>query len=326
MFRRGSCSPQRKRMGRVLVGRTSCLLPDEAVRLVAAYNAHCVRTGEAPLDDVDGSGSGSGPNLATSLAEMHRRLGTEPGAEASWTDMPFVSRDRSLRTHLRSRVFRPEMPSSWAMNSREWLSNRDIHMVMRQYEDRCPDFTFLGVFPIDFAEVLEDGKCVSIEMCRVDVGNLWARGKRHVGVVFNTDKHYQSGSHWVCCYVGLDPSPKARFFGMFYYDSVCQPPPAEILGLWQELRQQVSKLHGRGVASRFAWRVNPARRQFKDTECGVFAMFFIVCCLAGRFDLDAICNMMGLDDDVHRLRSVFFRENRAAALRGASASIPPGTI
>ena len=304
------------------MGGRSCLLSGDVARLARAFDAHSRATGAPPLDatrrpggDRDAARRPGGDGDAAVLEEMHRRLRTPPGREDLWVDLPFVARDRPLQAHLRASVFRPEMPPSWHMNSHEWLSNRDIHQAMRQYEDRCPDFAFLGVFPIDFAAVLEDGKCVAVEMCRLDVGRLWSQGRRHLGVVFNTDKHHESGSHWVCCYVGLDPSPRARHFGVFYYDSVCQPPPAEVRRFGEELRQQVSRVHGPRAADRFVFHTNRVRRQFKNTECGVFAMLFIVCCLAGRLGCEDICRAMGTDEHVHRMRSVFFRENGAVARR-----------
>jgi len=285
----------------------SCLVSEDVARLVEAFNVHATSSGEAPLAKTK--------NDRLALEEMHRRLKTPPGREDLWVDLPFVSKDRALTSYLRTVVFRPEMPPSWHMNAHEWLSNRDIHQAMRQYEDRCPEFAFLGVFPIDFSDVLDDGKCVSVEMCNLDVARLEKQGKRHVGVVFNTDKHYESGSHWVCCYIGLDTSPEAKFYGMFYYDSVCQTPPAEIKSLWRELQNQVSQLHGRGAAARFVFETNPVRRQFKNTECGVFAMLFLVCCLSGHLGCEEICRAMGTDDLVHGLRSVFFRENGAVIRR-----------
>lgn len=294
----------------------SCLLPGDVAGLAAAFDSHARSTGSPPLRGAAGGGD------AAVLREMHRRLGTPLGREELWVDLPFVARDRALQAHLRAHVFRPEMPPSWHVNSHEWLSNRDIHQAMRQYEDRCPDFAFIGVFPIDFADVLEDGGCVAVEMCGLDVRRLWAQGKRRLGVVFNTDKHHQSGSHWVCCYVGLDPGPRARHFGVSYYDSVRHPPPAEVRRFWEELRLQVSRVHGREAAERFIFRTNPVRRQFENTECGVFAMLFIVCCLAGRLECDEICRAMGTDELVHRMRSVFFRENGAVARRAHLAAHP----
>lgn len=240
------------------------------------------------------------------LNALHARLGTRPGQEHTWLGMEFLKVDARVQAYLMRTVFRPKMPHTWKMNPYEWMNNRDIHSVMCQYEDRVPDFAFIGVFPMDFAEILDDGKCVSLEMCALDLARLWFLGKRQIGIVFNTDKHYQSGSHWVAFYVNFDPHPSSNHFGSFYYDSAVNPVPAEIGRLHKQIHAQVARLFGPDTAKRFAFDYNRERRQFKNTECGVFAMLFIVCCISRRFTCDHVCKSMGRDEHVHQLREVFF--------------------
>jgi len=202
------------------------------------------------------------------------------------------------------------------MNPREWLTNVDIERVMRQYQRGLRDFQFLGAYPIDFEDVQPDGKCVVPEMCAFDVARALARGVTRAGVVLNTDKHYQEGSHWVSLYIGLDPSEKN--YGFCYYDSVARPPPAEVRRFHARVRDEVERYspkqrqnadaNSRGFQpATFELRVNEVRKQYKDTECGVYAMFALLCCVTGTMDFHDICRAMGDDDELHQMRDVFFR-------------------
>lgn len=267
---------------------------------------------------------GGRDTAVVALTELHERLGTRPGEEHKWMSHPAFHTRLGLKN-----IFRPAMPRSWSVNDREWLSNLDIEEVMRQYERTIPDFAFIGVFPMDFASRFEDGQCVSEVMCNFRVEDLWKAGKRQVGVVFNMDTHDKDGSHWVSCHVGLDPRRTNKNYGVLYYDSMGYQPTPEVQRLMLDVRDQVHALHGKGghdedenaytydadgegrrrrsrTRRPFMVDYNKIRKQFKNTECGVFSMFFLVCCASGRLPFSRICASMGHDDDIHTLRRTFF--------------------
>jgi len=272
----------------------TCLTKDDVYIAIKRYNKY----------------HGSGMHIqfvqgreGAALLELRDRLGTALGDEYKWLSMPFLSREDE--PELKG-AFRPVMPESWTKNDREWLSNLDIDDVMRQYETTIPDFAFVGVFPMDFNHKLSGGKCVSTEMCNFNVADMWHAGKHRIGIVMNTDKHNEGGSHWVCCYIGIDPRPHNKIYGMIYYDSVAAAPPKEVVQLMEDIQRQVSLLHGASLAWPFKCEHNDIRRQYKGTECGVFVMFFLICCASGRLNFKHICQSMGRDDDLHTLRKIFF--------------------
>ena len=62
------------------------------------------------------------------------------------------------------------------------------------------------------------------------------------------------------------------------------------------------------TAARFACTYNTVQRQFKDTECGVYACLFLVACLTTARPFQDICERgMQRDERVAQLRHVFFR-------------------
>lgn len=325
------CSPARSH-SRADTVLDTCLTREDVRIAVKRYNQYQQRLG-VPEQVIELKEGVKGAE-ESALKELHRRLGTPIGKEYRWLALPFLngrsapisasptSKKKKISKNSNQEekenqeqedgrsfeeAFRPVMPKSWLRNDREWLSNIDIDKVMRQYEVTIPEFAFVGVFPMDFSHRLESGKCVSTEMCNFRLADMLLRGKTRIGIVLNMDKHDESGSHWVCCFIGLDPFSKS--YGMFYYDSVAVHPPVEVVQLMDDVKRQVDDLKRTRLLNTrktFVCQHNRERRQYKGTECGVFVMFFVVCCACGTLDFEYICRSMGRDDDLHTLRQLFF--------------------
>ncbi len=273
----------------------TCLSHEELKLIASKYNVRSEAPSRIPT---------RGLNKAQLLRELRARLGHESG----WTRLPFLA--PAARSELAA-AFRPAKPSSWRRNPRQWLNTNDIVNVMSQYERRYPSFHFLGAFPIDFDARRRDGRCIEEAVCRLDLADLRARGCSRLGAVFNLDRHDQRGSHWVAMYCGFGPSQQRRRggnYGCFYYDSVAAPPPREVVALMARLRAQALAMDG-ADARRFAVDWNRERRQFKNTECGVFAITFLTRCLPpGAPKFEALCRAMGGDEQLHACRDFFFSQ------------------
>jgi hypothetical protein len=208
--------------------------------------------------------------------------------------------------------FRPLKPPEWNVNDREWLSTIDIQEVMEQYDAANPSFAFLGVHARDFATRTSTNKCVSTSICDVPafMSRLEKEGKTHFGLVFNLDKHTQSGSHWVCIYASLDP--KRRMYGVYYYDSVAMPPNQEFTELMWQIKNYMHKTHPKRKR-RFHRRLNRVRRQYKSTECGVYSMVLLITCMekGDKLGYTSICDSMDTDDGVHMHRDILYSPNRS---------------
>lgn len=198
--------------------------------------------------------------------------------------------------------FRPDMPSTWKHNPREWLSNFDIQKVMQQYE--TSSFKFLGVFPSDYDYKLAMNVCVAQELCNLDVQQLKAEGITELGIVFNTDPHYASGSHWVAVYVCTNP--RSNKFGFYYYDSNAAEPSEYIKKLYASIHASIPSM-----MSRFALKSNTVRHQFKNTECGMFSMHFIISMLNKKKSFEQIIHEKLNDDSIFKKRREFYYKRDA---------------
>lgn len=294
----GYCSPAR---AKDYQQRGSCLRKDELVLAAEAYNASV----KQPSQRIRINKSASHAQLLAELkARMPRAAPQCYNGDHCVLDIPAIAKNATVSSQLR-RAFRPDMPTQWKHNPRAWLSTFDILDVMRQYTDADRTFEFLGVFPVNFSERRGDS-CVSRSMCGAPqlLERMLQQGKKHMGAVFNLDRDDEPGSHWVSLYACIEPTH--RMYGVFYYDSMAAPPPPSIRDFMTELKQQVQQ---RNSQRRFRRRINCHRRQYQDTECGMYAMLFIITCMQDsktrRFS--RLCASFGSDDAVHQYRRVLYR-------------------
>jgi len=153
-----------------------------------------------------------------------------------------------------------------------WLDSNNIANVLDQYEETYPSFEFMGPFPIDFAapdpyqKGGEGPKCLMTEICELRVTKALQNGTNSVGIVYNLDPHYKSGSHWVANYIDI-PGHKC-----YYFDSYGMAPPMQVARFmkWLTTQDPQMKLF---YSSR--------RLQYSNTECGVYCVYFIIRMLAG---------------------------------------------
>jgi len=133
-------------------------------------------------------------------------------------------------------TFRPIKPQEWNDNERKWLSTLDIRPVMKQYEQEKSDFKFIGPVPVDFDHKTFFGSCISDDLCKINLKSLLKKNKYKLGVVFNMDPHYKSGSHWTALYSDFING------GIYYFDSYGAIPPNEIILLMNRIKDQGNNL------------------------------------------------------------------------------------
>jgi hypothetical protein len=222
-------------------------------------------------------------------------------------------------------TFRPVGPSK----KYDWLSTTHINNVIDQYHSLYPEFNFLGTVPYDFEELPILG------IGSLNFNELKKNGKTKIGMVINMDEHNQRGSHWVALYADL------KDYGIYYFDSVGKRPRARIRTFINRLAKymykdkfneelninnilnEIRKVEHFGtkklkdyfkkntsiykfINADFDVRYNTIQHQFKNSECGVYSINFIISMLE-HGDFDKVVNNITDDDSMNANRKIFFR-------------------
>ena len=198
--------------------------------------------------------------------------------EDCWLD---EIKDTTLRKRIDRYIFAPDKPPEWEKNPNEWLSNFDIMNVLEQYEISHKEFDFIGPSPIDFDLVLEGNRCVWDELCHFSIQKQLEKGKTKTGIIFNLDKHDESGSHWVSLFIDTDKQI------IFYFDSAGFSIPEEIQKLVDRIQSEVVTL---GKKYKFIENA-PNVHQRGNSECGVYSLFFIITMLTGEIERNKILSI-----------------------------------
>jgi hypothetical protein len=212
----------------------------------------------------------------------------------------------SERKYVDEKIFAPDQPQSWKKNPNEWLSNHDIMDVLHQYEETYPEFKFIGPTPIDFDTVLpnnhKNGKCVWEDLCNFNLSNTLQKGIKKVGIIFNLDKHDESGSHWVSLFLDIPNRV------LFYFDSAGNPTPPEITTLVNRIQKDFHLLQNKGLQYHENY---PHQHQKKNTECGMYSLYFIITMLTSnksnfKSNINIFKNGKITDEFVQQFRGKYF--------------------
>lgn len=207
---------------------------------------------------------------------IYKRLEPICKYEQCWIDLDFIKRigDPYLQDKIRFFTFKPKMNE----NSNMWLGTKDINAVLQQYQELYSDFKFLGALPSDFYKVI-----------KVRWNDVYKY--KYVGVIFNLDDHTKSGSHWVAFFV--DNIKKT----IEYYDSVGSPPNKNI----KTFINKIAKVLGK----QYIIKINDIQHQYKNSECGIYAMYYIINRLFGK-DFESLTTNVIKDEQMKQFRKTFF--------------------
>lgn len=172
---------------------------------------------------------------------------------------------------------KPKAPGTWEKNPDEWLSSLDIDAVEKEFVHLFKKYHYLGALSIDFDKKSKTGACLVSALCSINIKQLYDKGKRQIGIVFNTDVSTGPGQHWIAVFVDIDP--KYENARMTYFDSYSNNPEPEIQRLMARWKEQwdATKIHSKPMELSF----NKTRHQYEDSECGMYCLYFHFCCLVG---------------------------------------------
>lgn len=223
--------------------------------------------------------------------ELRKRHKTDQ--EDQW-----INKTRKVNKRRANESFAPIVP--WSKeNKNAWLSDDDIHNVMRRCEHNFEGFHFLEPAPIDFDTKTAFGTCAYSGLCNYSYDELASKYKTF-GAIFNTDTHDGPGQHWISLFVNLEK-------GMIcYFDSVGDKPPAEIGTLIERFRNQ-GNAYFRKIKKQVKVHVhiNKTRHQLGNTECGVYCIYFIYAMLLNG-DFKAFERQRIPDLSMTKCRGFFF--------------------
>lgn len=218
------------------------------------------------------------------VKEFSERLSDICEEQTCWVKQKFTKKmKQAMKEELERATFRPKGPKG----KFTWLNTVNINEVMSQYENKFPDFKFLGAVPIDFDSLPH------LNIRDMDKSTLLRQGKSKIGIVFNLDEHWQPGSHWVSMYADFNKKE------VYFFDSYGVRPEKRIRNLMDRLSKSM------GDDAKIAY--NEKRHQRKNSECGVYSMNFIIRSLNGENFEDITENIVD-DDKINKCRSIYFRE------------------
>lgn len=168
----------------------------------------------------------------------------------------------------------------------QWLSSDDIREVMRKYEEENPDFQFIGALPLD---------CDAYSFCPLQ--KIQFDNSHKIGIIYNLDRHGQSGSHWVSMFIDTDTC------SIYFSDSMGKPPKDNMLNIINRFKEWCSK---KGCET--TYKFNTKRYQTDNSECGVYSCNFIIQLLHGKSYEEVINNPLNFQE-INSCRNVYFSNN-----------------
>lgn len=189
------------------------------------------------------------------------------------------------RDLLENKVFRPDGPQGRF----DWLSTIDINQVLYQYEEKYPDFKFLGAVPIDFMEL------DYLPFQKLNFKNFEDDGIKRIGVIFNTDKSSGRGKHWISLFVDLDKGQ------IYFSDSMGTRQPKEVNEFMKKIERYLFEKNKQNLDIRY----NKTQHQKGNSECGVYSINWILRLLKGK-TFEHLTQKRLSDNQINKCRVKYF--------------------
>jgi len=167
-------------------------------------------------------------------------------------------------------IFKPKKPQS------NWLSDGDINKVMFQYTTKYPELYFYGAVPCNFYEY-------------TDINYNKIFNTPYTAFIINTQKQGHNGEHWTCLFI--DNNEKH----IEYYDSFGKTPNKYISHFIDILYKHSS----------YHIYINDIKHQKNNTQCGVFAIYYILQRLKNKTIYDIVFSNIN-DSKMKKIRNQLY--------------------
>lgn len=220
------------------------------------------------------------------VKQFKKRLSDVCDSQKCWTTHIFIKKMNKLQTEeLQKNIFRPSGPQG----NFEWLNTININDVMKQYETKYSDFSWIGAVPIDFDDLAQ------LKIKSLDFDELCRNNKTKIGIIFNLDESWKSGSHWVASFANLKEGQ------VYFFDSYGTPPEHRIRTYMRRVSIYCKDILKTNIDANH----NKIRHQYGGSECGVYSINFILRLLRGDSFKD-ICASKIPDKKINKCRKVYF--------------------
>ncbi len=162
------------------------------------------------------------------------------------------------------------------------LSNVHIDETLRRWARIFPEFFPCPFAMMDFDRTREpfatiDIKDVLAGRVPLDLGpgiGTVRRPAKCFGCVVNTDTSSGPGKHWVAVFVDCRP-PAGTAWTVEYFNSAGRPPPKPMVQWMERTRARISEYRHGGEPAALSVPVTSMDHQESQTECGLYALFYI---------------------------------------------------
>jgi hypothetical protein len=209
-----------------------------------------------------------------------------------------VIADPMERNHLMKELYRPLQPSSWNENPTKWLTNHDMEKVLKQYEEKYPNFKLIGPTTIDFDKNHSYlGGCVEDVMCTFDYSTYVKENPSidKLGIIINYDVHTGNGTHWVALFMDLKEKLIVFFDSQSGYSKTLKP----------EIQKFINKVKSQEPG--FIDVINKKTHQSTTTECGMYVLHFLITML---IPTEHCRRKLKDKESVYDARIKYFTQNR----------------
>ena len=245
-------------------------------------------------------------NKSHMVKELENKL-KECSDQKCWTSLSFIKNNDDLKL-----AFKPTGPAGQF----DWLSTTEINECMERIMKIYSNFLFIGAVPIDIEDLNQFG------VRTLDYNKLKKIGKTQIGIIFNLDEHYKSGSHWVAFF--LDTLNKR----IYYSDSAGKPPDKRVKRLvkklaetWYQHDMQNMNINKKKISlpidsymnpsgpntleQKYDIKFNTMQHQYGGSECGVYSTNFIIRILRGD-DFNTIHQIRIPDKEMNICRNSYW--------------------
>lgn len=292
----------------------TCLTTNYINSISKDYNDYVKSNDKEKKNDIINLNSGK-KNM---LKQLRNNLKDYCKEDICLSKLPFLSNKNKF---LLKNFFKPQ----GTKGKYDWLSTIEINQLFEQIQLNYNKFLFIGAVPIDILDISYPLMNQEKFIKDINLNYLRKIKKPILGFVYNLDRHYESGSHWVALYANILEKK------IYFSDSYGLPPHKEIKKMVKKIAEYIHKFHNEICKNKIKSKCeiinipdnvqlmnnnndkkygdilyNRNRQQYGNSECGVYSCYFIIKLLEG-YSFEQIQNNIIDDETINKFRKVWWR-------------------